>query len=183
VINIVAQFPIRNAGISYGARYYYGAWFCLVFITANFFVILAADAHNLFKRAGEAWAVALFAALFASNVAFYLPRAAARYAGRPWGNYSLWADAAVRAAVKELALNNAVVVIRPREWCLSSIPTSPFLDDDVIYARDAGGRNKELIQIFPARSIYFLDYVKFRRAGEIKALVENVRLSGGNNNR
>jgi len=167
VLNFLTQFPIRNAGISYGARYYSAAWLALTFITARFFVILAAWGQRRLAGAGEGWAAALLALLVGLNFAAYFPRAAARYGDRPWGNYSLWADAEVRRAVAALGLERAVVIIRPRDWCLSSIPGSPFLDDPVIYARDAGVYNAELPRLFPDRAVYLVDYEHFRRTGEI----------------
>lgn len=163
LIAVVAHLPIRNAGISYGARYYYGAWFSLVFITTSFFVILAATRPPV----GEGFAAALAVALIGINLTFYLPRVTARYAGRPWGNYSLWVDGAGRRAIESLGIKRAVVVVRPREWCLSSIPGSPFLDDEIIFARDAGPRNASLKRLFPDRDIYVLDLRRFPYTGEV----------------
>ena len=167
---ILAQVPLRGESAAFGARYYYPAWLCLAFITANFFVILAASVQTRFRRAGEGLAAFVLAALVAVNMVIYMPRAAARYGERPGGNHARWADAGVRRAVAALGIDDAVVIIRPREWCLSSIPGSPFLDDAVVYARDNGERNGELKKIFPGRVFYLLDYADFTRAGEIKAL-------------
>lgn len=169
VLAVLAHLPVRGAGIAYGATYYYPAWFCLAFITARFFVILGALAQERFRGGGEGLAALVLAALVALNVFVYLPRAAARYAGRPWGNYSLWADASVRRALADLGISDAVVIIKPRDWCLSSVPGSPFLDDRVVFARDNGVLNRELAQVFPGRDIYVLDYPEFRRTGEIAA--------------
>jgi hypothetical protein len=169
VLSVLARLPVRGAGIAYGATYYYPAWFCLAFITARFFVILGGLAQERFRGGGEGLAAFVLAALVALNVFVYLPRAAARYAGRPWGNYSLWADASARRALADLGISDAVVIIKPRDWCLSSAPGSPFLDDRVVFARDNGALNGELAQVFPGRDFYVLDYREFRRTGEITA--------------
>ncbi|HUU57518.1 MAG TPA: glycosyltransferase family 39 protein, partial [bacterium] len=170
VLTVVAHLPLRSGGSAFGARFYYPAWLCLTFITARFFVILAALAQRRFDRAGEGLAALVLTALVAVNMVIYMPRAAARYGGRAGGNHARWADAGVRRAVAALGIDDAVVIIRPREWCLSSTPGSPFLDDAVVYARDNGERNGELKKIFPGRVFYLLDYADFTRAGEITAL-------------
>ncbi len=170
VLTVLAHLPLRSGGSAFGARFYYPAWLCLVFITARFFVILAASAQRRFERAGEGLAALVLTALVAVNMVIYMPRAAARYGGRPGGNHARWADAGVRRAVAALGIVDAVVIIRPREWCLSSTPGSPFLDDAVVYARDNGERNGELKKIFPGRVFYLLDYADFTRTGEITAL-------------
>jgi hypothetical protein len=169
ILTILAHLPAKGAGIAYGATYYYPAWFCLAFITARFFVILAATAQERLRGGGEGLAAFVLAAFVALNVFVYLPRAAARYAGRPWGNYSLWADAGVRRALADLGISDAVVIIKPRDWCLSSVPGSPFLDDRVVFARDNGVLNRELAEVFPERDFYVVDYPEFRRTGEIAA--------------
>jgi hypothetical protein len=69
-----------------------------------------------------------------------------------------------------IGIDDAVVIIRPREYCLSSAPGSPFLDDAVVYARDNGSRNGELKRVFPGRAFYLVDYADFARTGEITAL-------------
>jgi hypothetical protein len=163
---VAGNFLARNPGIAYGARYYYVAWLAGVFLSARFFVILG-ERLSRPGRPGAGVSAAILAALVVVNLSCYMPRAAARYAGRPWGNYSLWADDAARRAIKQLGLAKAVVIISPREWCYSSIPGSPFLDDDVLFARDGGPRNVELKKAFPGRTIYKLDYGLFRRTGEI----------------
>jgi hypothetical protein len=170
VLTVLAHLPRRSDGLAFSSRPYYAAWFCLAFITAQFFVILAARAQERFGRAGEGAAALVLAALVAVNLVVYMPRAAARYAAGPGAGEARWADAALRRAVAALGLDDAVVIIKPRERCLSSPPGSPFLDDAVIYARDNGARNVELHEIFPGRSFYLVDYADFPRTGEIEAL-------------
>jgi len=167
---ILARLPLRGESVAFGARYYYAAWLCLAFITANFFVILAASAQTRFRRAGEGLAAFVLAALVAVNMVVYMPRAGARFAERPGGDRTRWADGGVRRAVATLGIYDAVVIIRPREYCASSVPGSPFLDDAVVYARDNGERNAELKRHFPGRAFYLLDYAGFTRTGEITAL-------------
>ncbi len=126
--NFVAQIFVKNVGITFGARYYYGAWFALLFPTAQFFVIIATRAPRAFARAGEGVAALLLVALLVINGVVYLPKIRTRYAGYPWDNVARWADADVRRAVAALGLSNAVVIIKPRRWCFSSTPCSPFFD-------------------------------------------------------
>jgi hypothetical protein len=170
VLAILARLPLRAESVAFGARYYYPALLCLAFITANFFVILAAWAQARFRRAGEGLAALVLAALVAVNMVVYMPRAAARYRERPGGERTRWADANVRRAVVALGIYDAVVIIKPREYCASAVPGSPFLDGGVVYARDNGERNRELKRLFPGRSFYLLDYADFTRTGEITAL-------------
>ena len=170
VLAILARVPLRGESVAFGVRYIYPAWLCLAFITANFFVILAASAQTRFKRAGEGLAAFVLAALVAVNVVVYIPRVASRYGEKPGGDRTRWADSSVRRAVDGLGIDDAVVIIKPREYCLSSTPGSPFLDDAVVYARDNGERNVELERIFPGRAFYLLDYAVFTITGEITAL-------------
>jgi hypothetical protein len=62
------------------------------------------------------------------------------------------------AAAASAGLHNAVIFVRIREWtdyAAYSWLDSPFLDDDVIFARDLGAdRNAALLQAFPGREAY-----------------------------
>ncbi|MGD8718672.1 MAG: glycosyltransferase family 39 protein [Candidatus Zixiibacteriota bacterium] len=170
LLTALAHFPLREVGIAYGASDFYPAWFALVFITARFFVILSGRLARRFPVGAEGVIVAVASALVAFNLACYVPAAITRCAGRPAGNRGRWADEEVRLALAELGVKDAVVLIKPRAWCLSTTPGSPFLDDDVVYGRDNGEYNGELKKIFPGRRFYLLDYRQFRRTGEIGGL-------------
>jgi hypothetical protein len=171
VLTVVAQLPLRDAGAGYGAGRYYPAWFCLTFITAQFFVILAAKAQRGFKGAGEGLAAFVLAALICVNAAAYLPRAASHYGLRARRvAISPWAAATLGRRVAAVIPGRAVVIIQPRDVCMTSLSGSPFLDDRVVFARDNGERNRELAEMFPGREFYLLDYPVFRRTGEITSL-------------
>lgn len=171
VLTVVAQLPLRDAGAGYGAGRYYPAWFCLTFITAQFFVILSAKAQRGFKGAGEGLAAFVLAALICVNAAAYLPRAAWHYGLRARSvAISPWEDGTVGRRIAAVIPDRAVVIIRPRDACMTSLSGSPFLDDRVVFARDNGERNRELAEIFPRREFYLLDYPVFKRTGEITSL-------------
>jgi hypothetical protein len=175
IFTILARLPLREAGAAYGATSYYASWLCLVFITARFFVILAAKAQRDFKKAGEGLAAFVLAALIAVNLAAYSPRAASHYGGRPRVAASSWTDPVLRRRVAASILDKAVVFIKPRDVCLSSMPGSPFLDDRVVLARDNAEQNAELAKMFPGRDFYTLDYRRFERSDEVTPLNVIVR--------
>ncbi|HUV85516.1 MAG TPA: hypothetical protein VMX79_00205, partial [bacterium] len=170
VLTVLAQLPLRDAAGGWDAGAYYPAWFCLTFITARFFVILAAKAQRRFEEAGEGLAAFVFAALTAVNLAASLPQLRGYYSGGGRIGTSSWTDPAMRRRVAASIPDRAVVIIKPREACLSSMPGSPFLDDRVVFARDNGERNRELAEMFPGREFYLLDYPVFERFGEITPL-------------
>ncbi len=169
VLSTLARLPLREGGVAYGATSYYASWFCLVFITARFFVILSAKAQRKFREAGEGLAAFALAALVTINLAAYLPRAASYYAARVDAAASAWTDP-TRRRVAASILHKAVVIVKPRDACLASMPGSPFLDDRVVFARDNGQRNYELGNIFPGRDFYELDYREFEATGRANPL-------------
>jgi hypothetical protein len=163
VITVVASPFVRESGASFGARPYYGAALALVFITARFFGILGAYGPRRLRRAGEGVAALVVLALVAVNGAAYLPYAAAYYR-RPRPE-AAWAQPEVRRAVAAAGVENAVVVVRPRERCLTAVPGSPALDDAVVFARDNGPRNRELRRLFRGRDFYELELGEVEPAG------------------
>ncbi len=171
LLTFLAQLPLRDAGAGYGAGLFYPAWFCLTFITARFFVILAAKAQRGFKGAGEGLTAFVLTALMCVNAAACLPRVASYYRSEARRvAVSPWAGATVRRRVAEALPSGAVVIIKPRGACTTSTSGSPFLDDGVVFARDNGELNRELAEIFPGREFYLLDYPAFKRTGEITQL-------------
>ena len=169
-LTVIAQLPLRGAARAFGGGQYYPAWFCLTFITAHFFVILATKAQGRFKEAGEGLAALVLAALICVNAAAYLPRGAMRFGGAVRVAVSPWTDPALRRYIAAHIPDRAVVIIKPRDVCLTSPPGSPFLDDRVVFARDNGDSNRELAAIFPGRCLYLLDYPAFKRTGEILSI-------------
>jgi hypothetical protein len=169
VLTVAAELPVREA-TSFGAARYYPVWFCLAFITARFFVILAGKAQRRFREAGEGLAAFIIAALLCVSAAAYWPLAARHYASKARRvAVSPWAEAVNRRVAAAIP-GKAVVIIRPRAVCPGPVPGSPFLDDRVVFARDNGENNRELAEIFPGREFYLLDYQTFRRTGEITPL-------------
>jgi hypothetical protein len=169
-LTVIAQLPLRDAAGAFGGGRYYPAWFCLTFITAHFFVILASKAQGRFKEAGEGLAALVLAALICVNAAAYLPRGAMRFGDGVRVAVSPWTDPAIRRYIAAHIPDRAVVIIKPRDACLTSPPGSPFLDDRVVFARDNGESNGELAAMFPGRGIYLLDYPEFKGTGEILSI-------------
>jgi hypothetical protein len=169
-LTVVAQLPVRDVGAGFGGGFYYPAWFCLAFITAQFFVILSAKAQRRFSEAGEGLAAFVLVALVSINAAAYLPLAARHYVLRARRvAVSPWAEA-VNRRVAAVIPGRAVVIVKPRAACSAVVPGSPFLDDRVVFARDNGESNRDLVEIFPGREFYLLDYPAFKRTGEITPL-------------
>ncbi len=169
-LTFVAQLPVRDVGAGLGGCFYYPAWFCLAFITAQFFVILSGKAQRRFSEAGEGLAAFVLVALMSINAAAYLPLAARHYVLRARRvAVSPWAEA-VNRRVAAVIPGRAVVIVKPRAACSAAVPGSPFLDDRVVFARDSGESNRDLVEIFPGREFYLLDYPAFRRTGEITPL-------------
>ncbi len=136
-----------RAGDFFGGRYYSEGM--------PFLWLLAA--HGLLKiPAGKWMTVAVRAALpvlLAWGVFFQiLPRFA--------GGRGLYGTSRETVAASGAAgLHNALVFINIHAWkdlANFSWLNSPFLDDDVIFARDMGGRaNTQIIEAFPGREIYY----------------------------
>lgn len=175
VLTVVAQLPLRDAEAGYGTGRFYPVWFCLTFITAQFFVILTHKAQRRFKASGEGLAAFALAALIAVNLAAYLPRAVSHYAGRARVAPSSWTNSTVRRGLEAAISGKAVVIIKPRDVCTSSLPGSPFLDDRVVFARDNGKRNSELAATFPGRNFYLADYKELGRPGGVTSFNVVVR--------
>lgn len=170
LLAVVAQFPTRDGGAGFAAGRYYPVWFCLVFITAQFFVILADKAQRRFNEAGEGLAAFVIIGLLCVSAVAYWPLALRHYASKARRvTVSPWAEVVTRR-VSAVITGRAVVIIRPRAACPGAVPGSPFLDDRVVFARDNGDNNSELAEIFPGREFYLLDYSAFKRTGEITPL-------------
>jgi hypothetical protein len=170
LLAFAAQLPARDGGAGFAAGRYYPAWFCLAFITAKFFVILAAKAQRRFNEAGEGLAAFVIIGLLCVSAVAYWPLALRHYAFEARRiAVSPWAEVVTRR-VAEAIPGRAVVIIKPRAACRGPAPGSPFLDDRVVFARDNGENNSELAEIFPGREFYLLDYPAFKRTGEITPL-------------
>jgi len=157
-------------GIMYGPRYYYEALPMLLLLSARGLAALVGLAGDLAtSRIGQrlappwsyrtiGWGLVAFlvVALISHNLVHYLPGQWSAYKDY---NY-ISADSV--EAVKRAGLRNALVFVEHEpgwQWwkygCVFS-SNSPFLDSDVIYARDLGEKNYELIKLFPERGYYRL---------------------------
>lgn len=157
-------------GIMYGPRYYYEALPMLLLLSARGLAVLVGIVGDLGKsRFGNwvappwsyrtiGWGLAAFivVALISYNLVHYMPG--------QWGiykDYNYVSDDSIEV-VKKAGLRNALVFVEHEpgwQWwkygCVFS-SNSPFLDTEVIYARDLGDKNAELMELFPKRGYYRL---------------------------
>jgi hypothetical protein len=137
----------------YGPRFYHEAVGFLALLTARGFVVLG----RLGAAPGRALAAGLAGLLLAVNVGFYLPVQLASLRGYNYVSHKKL-DAVERAGIED-----AVVFVdtgRPNEWWEYGMvfsANSPWLDTDVVYARDLGPLNERLIARHPERSFYRLE--------------------------
>jgi hypothetical protein len=88
----------------------------------------------------------------------YLPAQISIYRGY---NYT---SAASIDAVQRAAIHHALIFVVSRPagewWSYGAVfsSNSPLLDGDIVYARDAGSTDRELMRVYPGRSYYRLDY-------------------------
>src|SRR6185295_11099686 len=139
-------------GVMYGPRFYHEATGFLALLTARGLVVLA----RLGAAPGRVVAGAMLVSLLAVNLALYLPVQLAALHGY---NYVSRKKIDV---VERAGLHNALVFVetgRPNEWWEYGMvfsANSPWLDTDVIYARDLGPLNEHLMAHYPDRSFYSL---------------------------
>jgi hypothetical protein len=132
-------------GVMYGPRFYLEAMGFVALLTARGVLIL-----------GPLLAPVLLGALLLVNAFFYLPVKASLLRG-----YNFVSRDSIEA-VERAGVTNAVVFVDPgpvAEWWNYGMVFSantPRLDTDVIYARDLGPRNRELMELFPNRNFYRL---------------------------
>jgi hypothetical protein len=137
----------------YGPRFYHEA--------TGFLCLLTAGGLARLGQIGDApmrvLAGALLVLLLGVNVAIYLPMQIASLYGYNYVSHKKL-DAVERAGV-----HNAVVFVdtgRPNEWWEYGMvfsANSPWLDTDVIYARDLGPQDARLMALYPGRAFYRLN--------------------------
>lgn len=146
--------PVTNLafgyhGIFYGPRYLCPIIIPAAFLTARVFGDLRVNAVR------SVWG--LFAAWVFCNCIFYLPKATKVY--KPAADEGVgWLKPEVTAVVREAKLRHAVVFLAPRWAFRWPMPNDVNWRDEVIYARDFGYANRRLMDLFPTRSYYRLDY-------------------------
>jgi hypothetical protein len=139
-------------GVMFGPRFYHEAMPFFVLLTARGVVLLG----EIGRLPGRLLAAGLLASLVAIDVGVYLPSQLPQLRGY---NY---VSAAALQAVERAGVHNAVVFTDPgpvAEWWNYGMvfsANSPLLDTDVIYARDLGPANKELMALYPGRRFYKL---------------------------
>jgi hypothetical protein len=139
-------------GVMYGPRFYLEAIGFLALLSARGVVVLA----EIGAQPGRVLAAALLVVLLLFNAYLYLPVHLPLLHGYNYvSRVSL--DAVERAGV-----HHAVVFVdtgMAHEWWNYGMlfsANSPRLDTDVIYARDLGGGNARLMQLYPDRHFYRL---------------------------
>jgi len=143
-----AFFPVNAFGIDFGTRYFVGAAIALVFLGSRL-LTLAEE-----RRRGSTLAA----------------RLAARKGRGPLKKDDFWETPELRRALQQLDVHNAVIFVGPHPHGYSAMPNSPRLDDDIIFARDQGRRNAELMALFPGRKYYRCHYPTFEEQGIIEEL-------------
>jgi hypothetical protein len=139
-------------GVMFGPRFYHEAMPFLVLLTARGVALLS----EVGRLPGRVLAGPLLASLIAIDVAIYLPSQLPQLKG-----YNYVSSAALEA-VERAGVRNAVVFTDPgpqNEWWNYGMvfsANSPLLDTDVIYARDRGPENKQLMDLYPGRRFYKL---------------------------
>ena len=132
-------------GVMYGPRFYLEAMGFLALLTARGLLLLGPIVGPL-----------LLGALLVVNGYLYLPVQLPSLRG-----YNFVSKVSVQA-VEQAGITNAVVFVDPgppNEWWNYGMVFSsntPRLDTDVIYARDLGERNRELMELYPNRNFYRL---------------------------
>jgi hypothetical protein len=139
-------------GVMYGPRFYHEATGFLALLTARGLASLG----RLGGAPGRALAGALLVLLLAVNLSLYMPVQLAALHGYNYVSHRKL-DAVERAGI-----HNAVVFVdtgRPNEWWEYGMvfsANSPWLDTDVIYARDLGPLDRHLMAHYPGRAFYRL---------------------------
>jgi len=165
-----AFFPVNAFGIDFGTRYFVGAAIALVFLGSRL-LTLAEE-----RRRGSTLASRLAAAAPAVALVFVIAGFAAtlgtgaRKGRGPLKKDDFWETPELRRALQQLDVHNAVIFVGPHPHGYSAMPNSPRLDDDIIFARDQGRRNAELMALFPGRKYYRCHYPTFEEQGIIEEL-------------
>lgn len=149
---IVGYFFWWADGVMYGPRFYHEAMPFIALLTARGVALLG----DIGRLPGRLATAGVLATLLAVDVGFYLPSQLPQMRGY---NY---VSAAALAAVERADVHNAVVFVDPgppAEWWNYGMVFSanaPLLDGDVIFARDLGAENGQLMALYPGRRFYRL---------------------------
>ena len=164
VLAVVAAYVFYWAdGIMFGPRYYYECAALLTILSVRGVLRVGEIASMLADRSRQAQlvggglALAAIAGLIVATAGWHTPgflRGARGYNGMNGSNL---------LAVRRAGIHNALVLVAPKKDDLwqnyGSVfwANSPFLDGDIIYARDLGeAPNRALARAFPDRALYLL---------------------------
>jgi hypothetical protein len=173
LLSLIAAYSAYFAsGLMYGPRYYYEGLPPLFLLTARGMVELGRLPNRLWPRFGVRqdrelaafFPLVLAGALLLFNLRFYLPSQLSLY-----HNYNYSSDTELRA-VERARIHHAVVFVvsPPGIWYTYGnvlFENDPLLKGDVIYVRDLGARDQELLKYFPNRTRYRLDGITLTRLG------------------
>jgi 4-amino-4-deoxy-L-arabinose transferase-like glycosyltransferase len=149
-------------GVMYGPRYYYAALPWFVLLTARgleelFRWLLRLPVGISRDRLAALTVTGLIVMLLlVCDLNVYIPAQIPLYPGY---NYS---SAAPFDAVSKAGIHHAIVFVANPEngWYAYGIPfsaNSPLLDNDVLFARDLGTKDRQLMRLYPGRTAYLLN--------------------------
>jgi len=154
--------------LCFGPRFYYCVTPFMIVLTARGFLSLPLWFEKKFfdRRRTEALLYLVLFLCFFYTFVFSLPSLIKKYSNDYWG-----VTDRIHNAVKEQGITNALIFIdvwygNPTDGP-NLIPygsgfqfNSPDLNDDVIYAMDLRGKNRDLMDVFPGRNYYLCKFHK-----------------------
>jgi 4-amino-4-deoxy-L-arabinose transferase-like glycosyltransferase len=168
---ILAFVAYWNPGVMYGPRYYFAVVPGAALLTARGLEELYRWPLRIRLRRGHdriaalAIPAAVLALLVAYNLSVYLPAQIPVYRGY---NYT---SAASIDTVQRAGIHHALIFVVSNPpgawWSYGAVfsSNSPLLDGDIVYARDLGATDRELMRAYPGRSYYRLNYTTLTRLG------------------
>jgi hypothetical protein len=137
-------------GIAYGSRHYYLAVPAVALILGR--MVTQALARE--TGPGRAVASAAVLGLIVTVVTFTIPPLVREYGGGYRG-----VSPVVSGAVRRAGITRAVIFVEPGSWSWkSAFPLNryPLERADLLFARDRGAANSEVLAKFPGRPVYYL---------------------------
>jgi hypothetical protein len=137
-------------GIAYGSRHYYLAVPAVAMVVGR----LVSRAMGGDLPEGRRAASAAVLALLVILVTYIAPLMVREYAGGYRG-----VSPAVAQAVRRAGITRAVIFVEPGSWSWkSAFPLNryPLEQANLVFARDRGEANAEVVAQFPSRPVYFL---------------------------
>lgn len=149
-----AHFFYWYQDLCFGPRFYFEATVPLIILTARGLSVIPVVVRKVLKlrfRKNEIRLIILSVLFFCyfNAIAGNLPVLIKLYSNNYWGVNT--------KAVKDfekLNIDNAIVFVQKYEGFF--VKNSPLFDKDIIFARDLGGKNRLLMQMYPQYSYYLL---------------------------